>query len=239
MTSFGPPGKSAAQLTSENPVPPMGELWVEHDTGYVKRGNGHTAWTSLSYWDPSGGTYSAPVGSGPAMFGTAGEYWSYPAAHSTGAGVDGTMITHAVWVPRTVVIDRIGAEVTVGAASSTLTLGIYQDDGVGNPGTLLFDAGTIDGNSATAQEITINKRLLGGRIYHLACLVDAGTPTIRTIGTSASGWAGRQASLANALGAGANRPGRTQTGIVGSALPTTAATTAAAGAPQLVAVRFA
>lgn len=41
---------TAAELTSINPVVPVGEIWMEKDTGYAKRGNGATTWTNLSYW---------------------------------------------------------------------------------------------------------------------------------------------------------------------------------------------
>lgn len=229
-------GWTAARWTSENPVLPLGEIGIEHDTGYAKRGNGATAWTSLPYWDPNGATNNYLSGFGPPLLALTGEYWAHPGGRSTAAGVDGTLYTHPVWVPRSVVLDRIGAEVTTGAASSTVTLGVYRDNGAGDPSALLFDAGTIDGNSATAQEITINRRLAGPALYHFASLVAGGTPTLRV--PSGNQRQGRSATLAASLQNTATGAGRSQAAIVGTSLPTTAVTTAAA-TPFVVSVRLA
>jgi len=40
---------TAAAWTSENPTLAEGELGIETDTGFVKTGDGSTAWTSLTY----------------------------------------------------------------------------------------------------------------------------------------------------------------------------------------------
>jgi hypothetical protein len=40
---------TAAQWTSTNPTLASGEMGVETDTGYLKIGNGTSAWTALSY----------------------------------------------------------------------------------------------------------------------------------------------------------------------------------------------
>lgn len=40
---------TAAQWTSTNPTLASGELGLETDTGYLKAGNGSTAWNSLAY----------------------------------------------------------------------------------------------------------------------------------------------------------------------------------------------
>lgn len=226
---------TAAELTSTNLTVPAGDIWIERDTGYAKRGRG-IAWTSTPYWDAGGGHRYAGVA--PNLIGPAGDYWSYPTTHTATALTSGALYTHPVYVPNDVVIDRIGAEVTVGAGSSTLTLGAYRDDGFGNPGALLFDAGTIDGNSATAQEITVSRKLPGLTLYHFAALCAGGTPTVRLTAGSA-GWSGRQATLAAAVGGGSVRVGRLQTGIAGTSLPTTAVTTTSPSSVVLVAVRLA
>jgi hypothetical protein len=120
-----------------------------------------------------------------------------------------------------------------------VTLGIYEDDGLGSPGVLLLDAGTIDGNSATAQEKTISQALVGGRRYHLAALVDGGTPTLRVITPAAGTFIGRISTLAAATGVTATQNGRTRTGIAGFALPNPAATTGPTTIPIAIAVRLA
>jgi len=61
-------------------------------------------------------------------------------------------------VPAPVTILRVGTEVTVvGNAASVFRIGIYNDNGAGAPGTLVTngDCGTIAGDSATVQEITL------------------------------------------------------------------------------------
>lgn len=227
---------TAAELSSSNPVIPSGDLWVERDTGYAKRGTG-AAWNSTSYWEASPSPRLS--GAGPSLYGLAGEYWSYPTVRTTSALVAGTLYTHPVWVPATCVVDRIGAEVTVAASGSTITLGAYADDGTGSPGVLVFDAGTIDGNSATAQEKTVSVQLRGGRTYHLAALCAGGTPTVRIPSATSAGFTGRQITLANATAAGTTRYGRTQTSVVGTALPGPAVTTALTTTLPIIAVRFA
>jgi hypothetical protein len=80
------------------------------------------------------------------------------------------------------VADRIAMEITVaGTAGSKVRLGIYRDNGNNVPGTLLVDAGLINGDSATVQSITINATLNRG-IYWLAWVHNAASaPTFRAI----------------------------------------------------------
>ena len=42
---------TAANWTSENPTLKAGEIGYETDSGYLKVGDGSTAWTSLGYID--------------------------------------------------------------------------------------------------------------------------------------------------------------------------------------------
>ncbi len=178
-------------------------------------------------------------GSAPNVEGGSGEYWTVPYVRTTVALTAGVMYTHMVYVPRSCTVDRIGAAVTVGAVGSTLTLGIYEDDGAGNPGVLLLDAGTIDGNSATAQEITISQALRGGRRYHLAALCAGGTPTVRAAISTSGGFVGRTSTLAFATGTSLVLQVRSRASIVGTALPTPAATTGLASTHPIVTVRLA
>lgn len=181
--------------------------------------------------------HSIDTASAPSMFGIAGEYWAPPIQRATSGLIDGFLYTYPVYVPRDCTIDRIGAEVTAAAAASTITLGIYADNGSGRPGALVLDAGTINGNSATAQEIVINQRLTGDRIYHLVMLCDGGAPTVRTTNTTVSGFRGRTSSLAEAVG-GNTWHGRFQAGIIGVALPNPAVTTSVLASAPIIAVRF-
>lgn len=41
---------TAAELAAANQVVPLGDLWIERDTGYAKRGDGATPYNSLLRW---------------------------------------------------------------------------------------------------------------------------------------------------------------------------------------------
>lgn len=124
------------------------------------------------------------------------------------------------WVPRRTAIDRIGLGVSgAGGAGSIIRLGVYQDiqDGVGGyPGDLIFEAGsTVDGTSATAQEITVSQTLPAGIVW-LAAVAQVGTsPTVRAL-------TGNQGFLipSGALPNNTNQTGVASSGVSG-ALPST------------------
>jgi hypothetical protein len=88
------------------------------------------------------------------------------------------------YVPSALTLSRLGMEVTtVGDTGSTLRLGIYADNGTGYPGGLVLDAGTILGDSATVQELTISQALAAG-LYWVGAVVQGVTttkPTLRTL----------------------------------------------------------
>lgn len=84
-------------------------------------------------------------------------------------------------VPKPLSISRIGAEIaTVGEAGSKLRLGVYNDNGSGLPGTLLFDSGQINGDSATVQEITATRVIPAG-LYWVGGVVQSVTTTQPTV----------------------------------------------------------
>jgi hypothetical protein len=91
------------------------------------------------------------------------------------------MYASAIYVPRGASIDRVGLEVTtIGGTGSVIRIGLYAN-GTNGPGSLLFDAGTID--SATSiglKEITVSWTNLTGDIYWLVACSQVGTaPTLR------------------------------------------------------------
>lgn len=84
------------------------------------------------------------------------------------------------------IINAIGIAVTTGAASSTIRLGIYADDGTGYPGALLLDAGTVDSGTTGHKEIVLSTPLsLPAGLYWLAAVAQDGAPTARAISQSA------------------------------------------------------
>lgn len=83
-------------------------------------------------------------------------------------------------------IDAIGIAVTTGAATSTIRLGIYADDGTGYPGTLLLDAGTVDSSGTGHKEIILPSPVtLPAGLYWLVGVAQGGAPTVRAISQSA------------------------------------------------------
>lgn len=198
---------------------------------------------------PNGVTYiqtSAPYGTSwaatvavPAAATTlpkSGFYSSAPGPHSTITPVLNTAYYSPLWVGTSGTVTRVGAEVTTLQATSVLRLGIYADAGDGRPGSLLLDAGTIDGSSATAQEITLGTPLaLAPGCYWLCAVaqVAAGTMVVRSL--SGGQYPVGAGSLALATGT-ATFNGYTQTGVTG-ALGTFAFTSNTGVAP-LVVVRW-
>jgi hypothetical protein len=86
-------------------------------------------------------------------------------------------------VDKTTTWDRIGFEqTTVGAAGALIRLGIYADDGLGAPGALTLDAGTVAADSGTGiKTITISQQLTPG-VYWLAAVCQVATSVMRNTG---------------------------------------------------------
>lgn len=109
-----------------------------------------------------------------------------------GRGVSGTNIPAGTYIQSvtngTTAVMTIAATGSGSGGSLTITgcvvrLGIYNDDGTGNPGTLLVDGATINGNSATVQEVTVSAVITGG-LYWFAGVTQGVTttqPTLRTM----------------------------------------------------------
>jgi len=81
--------------------------------------------------------------------------------------------------PKTITLDRIAVNVTIGAALSNIRLGIYIDNGNVYPGALILDAGTVSSAVAGVKTIVINQQLNKNSLYWLVLLSD-GIPTIRS-----------------------------------------------------------
>ena len=81
-------------------------------------------------------------------------------------------------------LSAIGLEVTtVGTAGSVVRLGVYQDDGKGVPGSLLLDAGTIDGtttNTGAPQTISTPGLVVGPGVVWFAA-AGQGSPATQPV----------------------------------------------------------
>lgn len=169
----------------------------------------------------------------------AGSYYyaSSPGSVGTNAALGvGTLRASPSIIHRTTTLDRIGADITVvGEAGSKLRLGIYADDGAGQPGALVLDGGQIAGDSATVQALTISITLSPG-VYWWAAVVQTVTTTQPTVRTS-NGWTPPIPIFSSTAlpGAGGLIAGVSGTGVTG-ALPVTFPTTgfaATATVPRL------
>ena len=121
------------------------------------------------------------------------------------------------WVPNAGSYDRIGAEVTVVAATSVVRLGIAADSGSMFPGALILDAGTIDTTTGTGfKEITIDQFLAAGLYWLIGC-AQGGTPTMRM-------YTAGMPLVGNLSSAGSGMPMGYGVASVTGAFPTTAPT---------------
>jgi hypothetical protein len=160
---------------------------------------------------------------------TAEQWWAVADADgalvSVGTVVAGTLRLYPWVVPNDVTLTRIGAEVTsAGEAGSKVRLGIYADDGSGYPGALVLDAGTIAGDSATVQELTISQFLPAG-LYWIGAAVQVVTTTQPTVRIQGTGNPPINITLGtSAPSAGYSVWGFSQTGVTG-ALPANFTTT--------------
>jgi hypothetical protein len=176
----------------------------------------------------------------PAM--RSGNYYGMPASAATTSSVTLDRVNYyAVIVPNAVTVDRIGAEVTTaGGAGSVVRLGMYAHDySTDLPGTLVIDAGTIDGTSTGFQEVTISQALDPG-IYWVASVAQVGSaPIMRGFagGAPSAPWLSRGTSTAGA--GGANLQAHPREAGVSGALPGTANANATQNLNAIVQFRIA
>lgn len=117
---------------------------------------------------------------------------------------NGSFRVSAFYVPKTITIDRIGAEITgAGSAGCTLRLGIYRSDKDGYPAGRVLDAGTIPADAVGQVELNCNVTLEPG-IYWVGAAVQgspAVQPTVRVINgnTPAVGATTLAVALGNAI----------------------------------------
>jgi hypothetical protein len=133
-------------------------------------------------------------------------------------------------------IDRVVGDIaTIGEAGSLLRVGIWADTGTCYPGTLLLDGGTIAGDSATVQQVTVSLTLAAG-LYWIGGAVQSAPTTQPTVRTT-TGWTPPVSlSLGSSLpGAGAGAHGYAQTSVTGAfGASFTGTVTASANAPRLL-----
>lgn len=80
-------------------------------------------------------------------------------------------------------LDRIAANVTVGAASSVIRYGLYSSTGY-LPDARVADFGTVDSSGTGVLELTISQAVSADTLYWLALVTVGGTPTVTAISAS-------------------------------------------------------
>ena len=86
-----------------------------------------------------------------------------------------------VYIPNACTLDRIACDVTTGAATAVVRLGIYNSDPATDlPSSRLLDAGTVDASTNGAKEITISQAVTAG-LYYLAAVSQTASATLRII----------------------------------------------------------
>lgn len=142
------------------------------------------------YRKPATGIPVSDLAIGPFGKLTTGRYYITTGQRDTGTGIASNgQLRLAPWIlPNAATISRIGAEVgIVGDAGSKFRIGIYADDGNGYPGALIVDAGTINGDSATVQEITLSQALPAGLLWigGAGQIISVTPPTMRGVSVPA------------------------------------------------------
>ncbi len=107
-------------------------------------------------------------------------YVSSPGTSTTGSQNNQQMKAIPWFVAAEIVVDRLFVEVaTAGQAGSLVRLGVYKDDGGGEPGELLVDAGTVDAATAGQKEITLASPVtLPPGFYWAAAGITGGATTV-------------------------------------------------------------
>jgi hypothetical protein len=160
-------------------------------------------------------------------------------AGTTSTSGVGTLRLTPLYIPNSVTLSKVGVEVTtVGEAGSKVRLGIFADDGTGgNPTTLLVDAGQINGDSATYQELDISLAVDNAQIWLGVVLQNITTtsPTMRSVGAFAM-----TAQIATGGGLISNTTiGHTYSGVTGALSTLSGTPSAAASASPKVWVKAA
>lgn len=167
-----------------------------------------------------------------------GRYYGPQPQGTPGVSAQGTGVLTVVpfWVPATFTADRIGAEITTGAATAVGRLGIWSSNSNDFPSTLLVDAGTIDASAASSILTKTISQVFTPGLYWLGLVSQVASATFRTAG---QGGLSPVVDTTFAATSGANGINcYYQTGITG-ALADWPAAWAAAGTGYLVKVRSA
>jgi hypothetical protein len=127
------------------------------------------------------------TGTIPTVTGTANRWIANFGTIGIRLAPDGDVDAVPLFIGASCTVDRLYAVITTaGSAGSVVRLGLYRFNDDGGGLTLIVDGGTIDGTSATAQEVTVSAALTPGLYLPIAAPqgAPATNPTIRTKGNA-------------------------------------------------------
>lgn len=109
-----------------------------------------------------------------------------PGIHTPGtvAATANTAYAIPMWLPCAIGVTSIQCQVTTaGASGTTIRLGIYSSSANDRPGTLLVDAGTVDGSTTGIKAASLTQQLPGGGLYWLVACCQGGSATLTSVGS--------------------------------------------------------
>lgn len=113
-----------------------------------------------------------------------------PGSAGTMTPTNGRLTATPVFFGKSVAIDALFAETTTaGNAGAQLRLGIYADDGTGDPGALIIDGGTVPADAAAVAQVVIPATTLAPGLYWFAVAIQnaaATAPVVRAVSGSAT-----------------------------------------------------
>ena len=118
--------------------------------------------------------------------GQSGEYIYFGGTQSNINVGEAVLLCSPYKAPRPIAISHIGLNVGVaGSAGSVIRIGAYNDSN-GIPGSLIFDAGTVDSTSTGFKEITTSQTLPVGRFWLAAAVQGVAATAAQISGITAN-----------------------------------------------------
>ncbi len=121
----------------------------------------------------------------------------------TGVVPAGSETAIPVMFGRAFTLDRVGVEVTTGAASTVMRLGLRADDGTYRPGDLITEwtsSATLDCSTTGIKELTVSTALSAFVRYWIVYKVTGSNITCRSVGTPWPVFPASQAEAYNPVG---------------------------------------
>lgn len=159
--------------------PQNGDVWMNSSTGRIRARGASVTQTVAWYSD---------LFAFPRQFYRTGNYYNNHVLNvAAGAGqtaTAGVIYYVPIMIYDYMTMDRVAVNVTTLGASSTVRLGIY-DNNNGVPGSRVADWGTISTATTGFKEITISQTYFTYGLYYFAVLTTATAPQLSAVNPSA------------------------------------------------------